>query len=438
DDPNNGGADVNPGEDETCNGIDDNCDNQIDEDIAPRSCSLEQGVCAGAIRSCVDGAFQDCVEDGLYGEDYEPVAQNAESCDGLDNNCNGGYGEDATPLEIDSHCEPSAGLCIFGITPPQECGSDAGICQRGVAFCQEDGTMGDCVVADAGDDCESDDDCDEGGVCVEEGLEPSEDIFDDCDIQSDAACNRSVCRYTTGSTSCTTSSDCGAEESCVNSVCETLVVGEDSETCNGLDDDCDGQVDEGQTCAPCPFGMVLIDGDNPFCMDIYEASRPDATSSSEGVEDGYAYSRPGVMPWLVSTPAEAEDACLGRGDYNGSNPSGASNPHVPVRRLCQFPNYQDVCTTFPYGDTVEAGTCNDSSEGSGVEVTGSHEECVTEDGVFDLAGNVAELIEIPSRGTFGGHAGLPAEQVTCSFSTFSGDVPDNTGFRCCYYFPILE
>ena len=58
------------------------------------------------------------------------------------------------------------------------------------------------------------------------------------------------------------------------------------EQCDGVDNDCDGRIDDSTICSPCPFGMVLLTGipTNPsgLCIDSYEASRPDATASDGG------------------------------------------------------------------------------------------------------------------------------------------------------------
>ena len=46
---------------------------------------------------------------------------------------------------------------------------------------------------------------------------------------------------------------------------------------------------------PCPPCMELMGG--TFCIDRYEASRPDATSSYQGVQNTKAMCQPYVMPW---------------------------------------------------------------------------------------------------------------------------------------------
>lgn len=97
-------SDVPPSRPEMCNGFDDDGDGLVDEDVAPVPCPLQAGVCRGAYTECRDGVFQDCVDAGLYGPDFENVNEADESCDGLDNNCSGGYREGASPEEIDAHC----------------------------------------------------------------------------------------------------------------------------------------------------------------------------------------------------------------------------------------------------------------------------------------------------------------------------------------------
>ncbi len=48
--------DVYPGGPEFCDGLDNNCDGEIDNGLTPPACSLTQGVCSGTEQSCGGGA----------------------------------------------------------------------------------------------------------------------------------------------------------------------------------------------------------------------------------------------------------------------------------------------------------------------------------------------------------------------------------------------
>ncbi len=75
-------------DDATCDGVDEDCDGQTDEDVAPLACELHVGVCEGAVRECVQGAFAECD----YGPVYTPDTD--DTCDLLDNDCDGQTDED--------------------------------------------------------------------------------------------------------------------------------------------------------------------------------------------------------------------------------------------------------------------------------------------------------------------------------------------------------
>ncbi len=242
--------DIGPAE-ELCDGLDNNCDGQIDEGLT-RVCGSNEGICITGIQTCYHGEWGSCV-----GETQATL----ETCDGLDNNCDG---------QIDEGCE-----CVNGTL--QVCGSTVGDCEQGIQECVG-GAWGVCqgAVNPVDEACDGrDNDCDgrvdeeltvpcgsnlgacSAGIqqCVNgtyteclDMIGPTEETCDgednDCDGLIDENLNRvcgtdtGVCR--TGLQLCTLG-DWGD--------CQDSISGTDAETCgDGLDNTCDGQIDEGCFC----------------------------------------------------------------------------------------------------------------------------------------------------------------------------------------------
>lgn len=445
DDPDNNGVRFSPGRDEECDAFDHNCDGNNSEDIQPRACRLSQGVCAGSTQRCIDDQWEDCALAGRYPPEYENVTNDEESCDGLDNNCDG-EGDDG-------YC-----ACIPGQDGPRAWGADLGICQRGIQFCQSDGSYTATVLTDLETniiydseefcyrpetECETDDDCGLDQICLEEQIDFREDFEDCCTLGADPGCTRSVCRSLRGETACTTGgTECSVDEICISDFCQPLAGTNEAETCDGVDNDCNGRIDDGNgQCAPCPYGMVQVfgvpgAGTNGICVDAYEASRPDASASDGGSVELYAANWPGVMPWTGVDADIADEAC--RGTAINELLPGA----VQQRRLCIGAELETACEqVYPYGANFVGGSCNDLSTGEGVQPAGTFPSCCVSypesKEICDLSGNVAEVVSTPFLGYFGGSAAdNNAEALSCTQDGIvsTGDStldPSFIGFRCC-------
>lgn len=342
--------------------------------------------------------------------------------------------------------EDAACECDPSTSPPVACGTVAGRCERGVRFCEADGRYGACVVAPVIGECGPDDACDPGSVCVEERIHPYETIEDGCIAGDEAACTRRVCRATPEGTSCASNADCRNTAACANGICSVLVSRPTAERCNGVDDDCDGFIDNDDVrndiCGACPYNMMLVVnaerefGRRRICIDIYEASRPDATDVSAGGDETRTTSRPGVLPWTGLTAEEAVRACAAEG-FNAQIPGG-----VAERRLCVVDEWPLACNLegyeYPYGDGYTAGACNDSAGVGHALPTGSLDTCgyIVPGGRFpnfDFSGNVEEWVRGEGAVMLAGGSYRDAgDDLSCgAVREPTSDSADHIGFRCC-------
>jgi hypothetical protein len=194
-----------------------------------------------------------------------------------------------------------------------------------------------------------------------------------------------------------------------------------------------------------------------YCIDQFEASLV-------VVSDGTSWS-PFLNPASTITRAVSVQGAVPQGYIDGVRAAEACANSG--KRLCTDAEWLRACQgpndfTYPYGDTLEVGVCNDhravhpaveyfGSNASwiyseldnaclnqlpmSVNVAGALAGCVTPEGAYDMMGNLHEWTADPA-GTFRG--GFYVDTVLngpgCLYATTAHNTLHwdySTGFRCC-------
>ncbi len=387
---------------ERCNGLDDDCDFPlVDEDFPDlgTTCTAGKGIClrTGAIECKGDfttgcsvvagppdpGGEQDCnlLDDDCDGkvDEGSPTCTcqgTSEICNGQDEDCDGLVDEGVTPAagpcDDDGDCAGSAtcnvgtGLCTLPGVGDQ-CGTtDTGPCQFGSLSCVNSGTC-------PGPTCTGELQCSGN---IEPGTEVCGNGDEDCDGATDegvSACYGSD--GVDGGTGCVLSGGVyvcqglcqPGTRTCATGAgqCDADVVGT-VEVCDGLDNDCDGTPDDGFNLGTtCTIGQGVCTSTGVLqcnglggveCTAPVIPPGPETCSAVDDDCDGLTdepCSAPGTNPSCVGAPVG--NSCGSCGGTFVCNPSGPGDP-TPIEcgstNAC--PNGNSDCTG---GATCVSGFC---------------------------------------------------------------------------------
>jgi hypothetical protein len=478
---------------EQCNGRDDDCDGLVDEGFdlladagncgaCGVSCAAPNGVVACqaglcGLTACTPG-FVDANDDPVDGCELRCVPNGAEVCNHRDDDCDGRTDEDFDLLNDGAHCGGCGVVCELPHGTPFCNGGACAVLRCEAGFVDVDGQAVngcECALSNGGvevcdgldNDCNGivDDadrvvppaelDCGGRGVC--RGVRPAcraagwvcpypetyevaearcDGLDNDCDGQTDepfpdlgtpCAVGVGACRDE-GSVACVALN---------RATCTARARPEraEAESCNGVDDDCDGRTDEQSD------ALVRISagqGVQAFEIYAYEASRTDATANASGQSFARACSKSGVAPWANVDHGTAQAACEAAG-----------------LRLCSAAEWRRACAgdgdqAYPYGDAYAPLACNGHDFDTDGLLAGNQDEALPTAslnqcrrvwfgfGVYDLSGNVWEwtaesLGDGAARGVRGGSFGNIGGGMTCTYTLAQpvATARENVGFRCC-------
>ncbi|MFN7143880.1 MAG: putative metal-binding motif-containing protein, partial [Myxococcota bacterium] len=338
-----GNALVFPGAEETCNGIDDNCDAEVDEGV-------------------LGSFYQDYDADGFGNPDVEVVvcdqpdgyvSQNTdcddnepdshpgadEVCDEIDNNCDGAIDEGLTftwyvDVDVDGFGDPAT--AIEACEAPEGTVGDNTDCDDTTSSAYP----GNAEVCD-----EIDNNCD---GAVDEGVATTYYADFDSDGFGTAALTQDACAVPTGYT--VNSDDCDDAVAAVNPSA--------TETCNTVDDDCDGTTDEDDASgAGTWYADADADGFGDRGTSHISCLAPTGyVADATDCDDGRALTNPSATEYCNSF----DDDCDGTTDENAAVDAPTWYLDADGDDFGNAAVAQAACTQ-PSGYVADATDCSDAS-----------------------------------------------------------------------------